>query len=197
MSAQARELPTHLAAPGHPVVLLVDDEPHVVASLRDSLRGRPIEVVTATSSLAALEIVRQREVDAVVSDEQMPGMRGAEFLAAVRRLQPGSVRIMLTGHATLDVAIAAINEGQIYRLLIKPCHAADVYQAIQQGLQLRLLAHGTTRLLAKARRQEAMLRQLEAQNPGISEVETDESGAIVLQDPSDVAALIAELERRR
>ncbi|MGA2448874.1 MAG: response regulator [Polyangiaceae bacterium] len=182
-------------SPGHrSAVLFVDDEPHVVAGLRDALRKGPYDILTATSAEEALQTLVDHHVDVVVSDEQMPNMTGSQFLGLVRRKYPYTVRIILTGHASLEAAIRAINEGEVYRFLTKPCNPADLAHTIQQGLQIRDLTRESSRLLSRVRRQKALLSELEEQHPGISRVETDERGAILLEDV-DVEALIREIER--
>lgn len=175
-------------------VLFVDDEPHVVAGLRDALRKQPFTILTATSGAEALQTLVDTHVDVVVSDEQMPQMTGAEFLGIVRRKYPYTVRIVLTGHASLDAAIRAINEGEVYRFLTKPCNPVDLAFTIRQGLQLRDLSRESSRLLSKVRHQKVLLRELEEQHPGISRVDVDERGAILLEDV-DIEALIRDLEQ--
>ncbi len=118
-----------------PRVLLVDDEPHVTEALKRVLREEAYDIRTASSARTALQILAREAVDVVVSDERMPGMSGSEFLATVRRSYPNTVRILLTGHANLEAAVRAINEGEIYRFLTKPCKEADLTRAIEHALR--------------------------------------------------------------
>ena len=118
-----------------PRVLLVDDEPHVTEALKRVLREEAYDIRTASSARTALQILARETVDVVVSDERMPGMSGSEFLATVRRSYPNTVRILLTGHANLEAAVRAINEGEIYRFLTKPCKEADLTRAIEHALR--------------------------------------------------------------
>ena len=101
--------PERRALPADAVrVLCVDDEPLVLEGLRDSLR-RSFDVDVAESGTAALALLEQ-DPDAyavVISDMRMPGMSGAAFLSQARRVAPNAVRLLLTGHADLDAAIAA------------------------------------------------------------------------------------------
>src|SRR3990172_9524130 len=102
-------------------VLCVDDEPNVLEGLALNLRRR-YEVLKANGGGAGLEILQKdKEVAVIISDMRMPGMNGAAFLAEARKLVPHATRILLTGQADLDSAIAAVNEGQIFRFLTKPC----------------------------------------------------------------------------
>jgi len=102
-------------------VLCVDDEPHVLEGLALHLR-RTCEVVVATSGRAGLEeLARQGPFAVVLSDMRMPAMDGAAFLSQVREAAPDTTRMLLTGHADLQAAISAVNEGQIFRFLTKPC----------------------------------------------------------------------------
>jgi DNA-binding NtrC family response regulator len=176
-------------------LLLVDDEPALLEGLKGALRKEPFDIVTATSAAQGLEVLAERPVDVVVSDERMPGMCGSEFLAVVRRRYPDTIRIVLTGQASLEAAIRAINEGEIYRFLLKPCQAADLAMTIRGALQLRKLARESARLLVTARERHAQLVDLERQHPGITEVDRAPDGAIVLEPVAvDVDALIAEIE---
>lgn len=115
-------------------VLLVDDEPHLTRGIQWALRRAPVEFLTAHSAASALDLLRTRTVDVVVSDECMPAMKGTELLALVRAQFPAVARILLTGHATLDVATKAINEGQIAFLLHKPCPPERLLAAITAAL---------------------------------------------------------------
>ena len=124
-------------------VLLVDDEPNVLDGLQRALRKEPYLILTATSAEMALEILRTRAVDLVVSDYEMPGMPGTTFLAQVQQEFPEIVLFLLTGKATLEVAIQAINDGAISHFFTKPCDTAALAFTIGQTLQQRtLLAAG-------------------------------------------------------
>jgi len=166
-------------------ILIVDDEPAVTQALRRSLRNEPYKIECCNSGREALRLLRSRPVDVVISDEQMPGMTGSEFLAVVCRQHPDTVRIILTGHSHLDAIVKSINEGEIYRFLTKPCNRDELRITIRQALeqrQLRLLGRKAIRALE---RQESLLNTLEDQCPGITKVERDSSGAIVLDDMHD------------
>ncbi|MBI6906734.1 HD domain-containing phosphohydrolase [Pseudomonas palleroniana] len=122
-----------------PVVLLVDDEESILNSLRRLLRTQPYEILLAGGGAQALEILAGRHVDLVMSDARMPGMDGAQLLAEVHRLYPGTSRILLTGYADVTTIIKAINEGQIHRYISKPWNDDELQLVISQCLEhLRL-----------------------------------------------------------
>lgn len=122
-------------------VLFVDDETAVLDGLRRALHNAQFRTLYAQSGFQALEIVDSGEVDIVVADEMMPGMSGSEFLAIVRRRHPHLVRIILSGQASLERVIAAINAGQIHRFLTKPMDAVQLRDILEQYLgALRLQA---------------------------------------------------------
>jgi two-component system, probable response regulator PhcQ len=177
------------------IVLFVDDEPHILGGLRDALRKFPFTVLTAAGGQQALSLLESQEVDAVVSDERMPGMTGSEFLSIVRQKHPQTIRIILTGQASLPTAIRAINEGEVYRFLTKPCAAVDLAVTIQRALQLRNLARESARLLARTREQDRILVELEDKHPGISEVKRSQDGAIEVDDIADIDELVRQIER--
>lgn len=173
-------------------VLFVDDEPALLASVENTLRKEPYDVVTATSASAGLSVLRQRPVDVVVSDERMPAVRGSEFLAYVREHFPATIRIMLTGQASLDAVLQVINEGEVYRVLTKPCSPLLLTQTLRDALIVRQLKREGARLLAALRQQGQLLASLERQHPGITAIAREGSGAILLED-MEPARLLEEM----
>lgn len=143
-----------------PVVLLVDDEPGVLSSLRRVLRAHPYRVIAADSGAAALEILETTTVDLVISDMRMPHMSGADLLARVRALYPETMRILLTGYAEIDAVVRAINEAAVFRYLNKPWDEHDLLSSIGQALEHKRLASETARLTAITRAQNDELREL-------------------------------------
>jgi EAL domain-containing protein (putative c-di-GMP-specific phosphodiesterase class I) len=118
-------------------VLFVDDEPHVTASFRILFRKAPFKVLVANSGAQALALLSESQVDVIVSDEQMPDMPGSKLLAEVRRRYPETVRIILTGEASLDAAIEAINSAGIFRFLRKPCAAEELMACLKEAAHVR------------------------------------------------------------
>jgi response regulator RpfG family c-di-GMP phosphodiesterase len=117
-----------------PRVLCVDDEPRVVDSLAVQLRHH-YQILTANSGQQALRLLSDQGPPAViVSDMRMPVMDGATLLKHVRQLYPETTRILLTGETGRDAAIAAVNEGQIFRFLTKPCRTEQLRAAIDAGV---------------------------------------------------------------
>lgn len=125
-----------LAESAPPRLLCVDDDVMVLSALQRQLR-KQFEVVGALGGDKALQVLQERGPFAVVvSDLQMPGMNGLEFLARAREAAPDTVRMVLTGKADLDTAIRAVNEGIVFRFLTKPCEgdtlASSVKTAVEQ-----------------------------------------------------------------
>jgi DNA-binding NtrC family response regulator len=115
-------------------ILFVDDDRGVLDGLERVLHGE-FEVETALSGTEGLATIHLFGPFAVViSDMRMPGLDGAEFLARVRELSPLTVRMLLTGHKDLKHAVAAVNDGQIFHYLTKPCSKEEMVSAIRLGL---------------------------------------------------------------
>lgn len=178
-----------------PKVLLVDDEPHVTEALKRVLRKMDYEILTACSAHEALYLLAQEPIDVIVSDEQMPGMAGSELLALVRCHYPKTMRIMLTGHASLEAAVKAINEGEISRFLSKPCDEKELTHAIERALQQQEGITDNRPVRGSAERRLPFLQTLEQETPGITKVNKDASGAIILEDAGmDLEALIQTID---
>lgn len=120
----------------HPV-LLVDDERNVLESLQESLRKHPFEIVLATSGADALALLARRPIELVVSDERMPAMSGSQLMEVICRDYPDTMRIMLSGQASLASVLRAINEGEVHRFLTKPFSAAQLAEVMLGALALR------------------------------------------------------------
>lgn len=118
-----------------PLVLCVDDEPRALAALTVNLRRR-YEIVIANTGLEGLEaLARHPQTAVVISDMRMPGMDGATFLARVKDINPDAVRVLLTGEADLETAMAAVNQGYIFRFLTKPCPTLTLLSSVHHAVQ--------------------------------------------------------------
>jgi two-component system probable response regulator PhcQ len=178
-------------------ILLVDDEPNVTEALKRALRREPYIFLTATSAAAGQELLAQHAIDVVISDEQMPGMSGSEFLASVRKTYPRTIRMILSGQASLEAAVRAINEGEVYRFFLKPCNPTDLIFTIQQALEHKRLQEQSRRLLRDYQRQAALLANLEPRSADLLSVDLDEHGAVMVSESDgegDVADLLMEIE---
>jgi len=132
-----------------PRVLCVDDEPAVLDGLELTL-GRNFDLVTAESGAQALALIETGpEFEVLISDMRMPRMNGAELLARVRQKAPMTTRMLLTGQTEVEAAIAAINEGQIFRFLCKPIQPDALRRAVIDAVQQHRLLSAEKELVEK------------------------------------------------
>jgi len=167
---------------GTRTLLVVDDEENVRNALRRSLRKDNYVVHTAAGPEEGLELLKQHRIDLVISDHLMPKMTGLDFLKLVHDRHPDVGRMMLTGHADMDTAIKAINEGEIYRFLQKPWDDVELKVIVHLAVEHVELERENRKLLAAVRRQAAFIHDLEDKFPGISTVVRDAEGAILLSE---------------
>ncbi|MET0963632.1 MAG: EAL domain-containing protein [Noviherbaspirillum sp.] len=173
---QARMLPERLRSmQKRPrTLLLVDDEPNILAALKRQIRGAGYRIITAGNGQEGLDLLAVEEIDVIVSDQRMPGMTGVEFLRTVKTLYPDTVRIVLSGFTELQSVTDAVNEGAIYKFLTKPWDDKQLRGHIEEAFQHREMAAENRRLdlaarsanqeLAHANRQlEEMLKQKQQQ----------------------------------
>ena len=144
----------------NPTLLLVDDEPGILSSLRRLLRPAGYRILTAESGKAGLEILETETVDLVISDMRMPEMDGARFLEQVRLRWPDTTRILLTGYADVGSTIEAINRGEISRYVAKPWDDNDLSLIVRDTLDRRLLKSENSRLLSLTKAQNDELKEL-------------------------------------
>jgi response regulator RpfG family c-di-GMP phosphodiesterase len=141
-------------------VLLVDDEENILKSLKRLLLEEEIDIFTANSGEAGLEVLRSTPgVDLIVSDQRMPGLTGAEFLQKSREIVPNALRIMLTGYADINATIDAINKGGAFRYLSKPWDDEEMLKTIRESVfHCRLMAENQ-RLHALVEKQNEELKE--------------------------------------
>jgi DNA-binding NtrC family response regulator len=113
-------------------ILLVDDEPEILFSLRGLLR-REFDLHTANSGAEALEALHRHPVHVIMTDQRMPEMTGVELLRRARGECPEAIRIVFTGYADIKAVIDAINQGQIYRYLTKPWDPDELLAVLRQA----------------------------------------------------------------
>ncbi len=144
-------------------VLLVDDEPAVLAAVARLLRPAGVKVFTAGDGGAALAVLDEHAsaIGVVVSDYAMPAMSGADLLRAVRLRWPDITRVLLTGNADLPAAAAAVNEGQVARLFLKPWDPPAFQRAVLQVLDEHRLVHENRRLHVLVDRAATALREIQ------------------------------------
>lgn len=116
-------------------VLYVDDDRLCLQGLKRLLRSEPYRLITFDAPEAALRKITQIRPAVVISDQRMPGMMGTQFLKAVRELQPDSVRMVMTGFTDMETALAAINEGHVFRFIPKPFETEALKAEIEAALQ--------------------------------------------------------------
>ncbi len=119
--------------PTEHTVLFVDDEVNILKALQRLLRVEDMNVLCASRASEALELLEKHPTQVVVSDHRMPEMAGVDFLAQVRERYPDMVRMMLTGYTEMNVAVDAINRGEIYRLITKPWNDDELRATIRQA----------------------------------------------------------------
>jgi len=136
-----------MASTERPRVLCVDDEERVLEGLVLHLR-KEYETLTALSGEQALRTLRDAPgIAVVVSDMRMPKMDGATLLQHIRQHFPTTTRILLTGEAGRDTAVQAVNKGQIFRFLTKPCPPGELRSAVEAGVMQHRLVNAERAVL--------------------------------------------------
>jgi response regulator RpfG family c-di-GMP phosphodiesterase len=143
-----------------PGILFVDDEVNIRRSLVRLFRTEPVRIEQAGSAEQALEILEREPIQVVVSDHRMPGMTGVKLLSRVRERWPDIIRMMLTGFTEIDVAIEAINKGEIYRLVTKPWNDDELRATVRTAIDTWQMRCEIERLNALTQEQNAELQEM-------------------------------------
>jgi FixJ family two-component response regulator len=141
-------------------LLLVDDEPNVLKSLRRLLIDTDYKVYSAESAESAWDVLEKENIRLVISDYRMPGMNGVEFLSKVRDKYPETIRIILSGYADVMAIVDAINDGQVYRFITKPWNDQELLTSILRAFEQYKLQEENTILYAELQSRNAELEDL-------------------------------------
>jgi DNA-binding NarL/FixJ family response regulator len=184
-------------------ILILDDEPSVLAALRRTLRAAfpQDDVVIEAFDEPELAVHRagEQDFDVVISDYRMPGLNGADVLQLVKGLQPDAIRIVVSATTEILDIVAAVNRAEVFRYLAKPWDQEELVATVTAGFarrdQLAAAKKGKLAVPPAAvpvaapaavpddagdGAQEAVLRRLEQEDPGITRVDWDEHGNIRL-----------------
>ena len=118
-------------------VMLVDDEESILNSLRRLLRGKPYDLLLATSGAQALSFFELHPIDMIVCDARMPFMDGPTLLREVHKRDPTCMNILLTGYADMSMITQAISDGYIFRYISKPWDDEELQLALDEALQVQ------------------------------------------------------------
>jgi len=141
-------------------ILFVDDEVNILKALKRLTRHETWNVLCASRGREALEMMERQPAQVVVSDQRMPEMSGVDMLQAVRDRYPDVVRMMLTGYTEMNVAVDAINRGEIYRLITKPWNDEELKATIRQAFDHYDLKREIKRLNQVTREQNFKLQDM-------------------------------------
>jgi two-component system NtrC family sensor kinase len=144
-------------------ILIVDDEPNILKSLRRLLIGEDYKVYMASSGVEGLTMCEKHDIHLILSDYRMPEMNGVEFLSRVKEKFPIITRVVLSGFADTVSIVEAINEGHIYKFLPKPWDDRELLQTIKQGLDMHDLIVENTALTDELSKRNTELQELNIQ----------------------------------
>lgn len=168
-------------------ILFLDDEESILSALRRTLRKEGYTLHFCSTPKQAFDVLEREEIDLVFSDHLMPEMTGLEFIETVKELWPKAMRCILTGQADMELVVNAINKGNVHRFMVKPWNNLELKVVISQLFGQINLLKANQELNDVVEEQRNRIKHLEHEHPGISAVERDASGAIVVDVDMDDA----------
>ncbi len=149
-------------------VLIVDDEPHILSSLKRILEGEGRDIFTASDAEAGWAILQEKgEMELIICDNKLPGMLGVDFLIKVKRLYPDTIRILITGYPDLNSAMDAINRAHIWRYILKPIEVEELKILVKQAFDYYAILKENRTLLKVLRQQAVWIKTLQEKHPNI------------------------------
>ena len=164
-------------------ILVVDDEETVRESLAAVLEREGYRVLLAEGGEEGLAVLKENPgIQLLISDHNMPGMTGIEFLKLVRERYPHVTRVMLTGDPDPQTIIRSINEGEVYRFIKKPWDNIALRVTVYFAFEAIQLEEENRRLVAALRRQMNFLKDLERDFPYLAALTRDEDAQMLLAE---------------
>ncbi|MCK4810575.1 MAG: response regulator [Candidatus Omnitrophica bacterium] len=179
-------------------LLIVDDEPNILSSLKRILEGETKEIIVAETAEKAWDLLKEQGgVEVVICDNRLPGILGLDFLSKVKRLYPDTVRILVTGYPDLNSAMDAINKVNIWRYILKPVDINDLKTLITQAFDYYHILRENRLLLQVARQQAEWLKILKEKYPEVVSQETKMKESFDYSlDEKRVSEIINEFEKK-
>ena len=143
---------------GKHTILCVDDEQNILKSLRRLLRREDYTLLTASSGEEGLELLQKSPVSLIISDQRMPAMTGIQFLKEAKRIAPSTIRMILSGYTDVDSITSAVNEGNVYKFILKPWNDGELKLTIKRALEQYDLVNENEKLHEKIRLQNEELK---------------------------------------
>jgi len=167
----------------NPNILFVDDDPNILAVVKEVLiKSGEFEVFTAESASAAIRILEGDAIDLLITDEGMPEVSGTELLTIVKEAYPNIVRFILTGQKTREVANTAINNNLVDGFFIKPWDNFKMQVSIKKALIKKKVELDNSQIKSEIKIKEGILEKLERDYPGITQKNANDTGSIILDE---------------
>jgi len=129
-------------------LLLIDDDQDMLNFLVQKLENEDYNIISTTSPSEALDYISTKNIDVIITDEQISEMTGTELMVRAKVIAPNTMRIVLTGNAALQSAVEVINSGDVYRYLMKPVNIIDLALTLRQAIQQRTLVNESQKLIS-------------------------------------------------
>jgi DNA-binding NtrC family response regulator len=162
------------------LILAVDDDFDILTALRRALQPLGVPLMLTDNPEEVLPIMADKAVSLLISDIDMPQMTGLELMAQVRVAHPETVRMILTGRASFDSVLHAINEGEVHRYLCKPFEPAELRKMVQDALTRSEALAKASRAGVHADKKREFHEQLESENPGLTKFSRDGEGVYLV-----------------
>lgn len=160
-------------------ILCVDDEENILHALRRLLRKEGYNLLTSSSGSEALALLKENDIQVVICDQRMPQLSGIDFLSQVRELSPETLRIVLTGYTGIDTISEAINQGQIYKFLLKPWNDQNLKIEIKKAIDQYELIQANKKLHRKIFEQNEKLKSI---NENLGEIVKERTKKLEIQN---------------
>ncbi len=154
-------------------ILIVDDEPDYLASMRRALMREAYDVYTALSGHDALELLANQDISLVLSDYRMPGMDGLTLLQTISVQYPHIVTVMLTALSEIEIALKAVNEAGVFKFFLKPININSFKISLRSALESLDMMFDRGQMIRKVKSRDTIMQALEKKYPGITNVALD------------------------
>lgn len=177
-------------------VLIVDDEPNILNSLKRVLGADDREIFCADDAEKGFELLKKEgDIEVIICDNRLPGMSGIDFLTKIKPMYPDTIRILITGYPDLSTAMDAINKAHIWRYMLKPLEVDELKILVDQAFDYYKILRENRLLLQIARQQAEWIKILQERYPQIVDKEIDESSMYIVEERR-VSEIIAEFLRK-